>query len=174
MIERRIEIEFKKATTEDICSIMSIIEQAQEYFRKNEIDQWQNNYPNIDTIKTDIDLHNCYVLLHENTIVGTVVLNFGVEKNYERILNGAWINEGPYAVIHRIAIDHRYKGLGLSAVIIKRLEEICSEKEVHSIRVDTHYDNLPMKKFLVKNGFQYCGIIYLEDDSERIAFEKSI
>jgi hypothetical protein len=33
-----------------------------------------------------------------------------------------------------------------------------------------------MKEFLLKNGFVYCGIIYLneENDKERLAFEKLI
>jgi hypothetical protein len=28
------------------------------------------------------------------------------------------------------------------------------------------------ERLLQKNGFKYCGIIYLEDQEERIAFEK--
>ena len=43
-----------------------------------------------------------------------------------------------------------------------------------SIKVDTHKDNISMQKLLRKNDFKYCGIIYLEDGSERIAFEKLI
>ena len=28
-----------------------------------------------------------------------------------------------------------------------------------------------MQRMLAKTGFQYCGVIYLENGSERIAFE---
>ena len=31
-----------------------------------------------------------------------------------------------------------------------------------------------MQRLLEKSGFKYCGIIYLEDGNERIAFEKII
>ena len=31
-----------------------------------------------------------------------------------------------------------------------------------------------MQRLLEKSGFKYCGIILLEDNSERIAFEKII
>lgn len=40
------------------------------------------------------------------------------------------------------------------------------------IKVDTHEENISMQKLLKKNNFKYCGIIYLEDKSKRIAFEK--
>ena len=48
-------MEFRKSTKADIGNIMKIIKQAQEYFRQNGIDQWQNNYPNQDVIENDIE-----------------------------------------------------------------------------------------------------------------------
>jgi len=65
-----------------------------------------------------------------------------------------------------------YKGKGLSSKIIKNMEGICLDRGIDSIKVDTHKDSLSMQKALKKNGFQYCGMIYLTDGSERIAFEK--
>jgi len=47
-------------------------------------------------------------------------------------------------------------------------------KNIHSIKIDTHKKNESMKKMLSNNGFKYCGIIYLENGSERIAYEKII
>ena len=43
---------------------------------------------------------------------------------------------------------------------------------VKSLRIDTHRQNIPMQNSLVKNGFRYCGIIYLESGDERIAYQK--
>ena len=43
-------MKFRKTTIEDIKSIMQIIDEAKEYFRKMGIDQWQNGYPNSDVI----------------------------------------------------------------------------------------------------------------------------
>lgn len=53
-------------------------------------------------------------------------------------------------MIHRIAVDNRYKGTGLSSDIIKEVEQLCLEKGVHSIKVDTHQDNKSMQKLLQK------------------------
>jgi RimJ/RimL family protein N-acetyltransferase len=41
-----------------------------------------------------------------------------------------------------------------------------------NMRIDTHSNNLPMRRVLEKNGYQYCGIIYVRDGSERLAFQK--
>lgn len=167
-------MEFRKSVETDVTSIMNIIKQAQAYFKEQGINQWQDNYPNFETVKKDIINKNGYILLKDNNIVGTVAVAFDGEKNYEAIYDGEWISNDEYAVIHRIAVDHNYKGLGLSSVIIKNIEKICLKKGVHSIKVDTHKENLSMQKLLQKNRFQYCGIIYLEDKSKRIAFEKML
>jgi GNAT superfamily N-acetyltransferase len=165
-------MEFRRAFEEDINSIMNIIRQAQEYFREQGINQWQNNYPNFETIRNDINNNNSYVLLQDNIIVGTAAIIFDGDKNYDVIYHGTWISDNKYAAIHRIAVDSVNKGLGLASLILKHVEEMCLDMGIHSIRVDTHEENMSMQKFLNKNGFQYCGIIYLADKSKRIAFEK--
>lgn len=167
-------MEFRKASEKDINNIMNIIKQAQAYFKEQGINQWQNNYPNVETIRIDISNENSYVLLKDNNIVAIAAVSFDGEKTYDTIYDGKWISNNEYAVIHRIAVDNTYKGLGLSSQIIKHVEQLCLNKGVHSIKIDTHEENIAMQKLLKKNNFQYCGIIYLEDRSKRIAFEKTL
>ncbi len=165
-------MEFRKAVESDIEDIMNIINKAQCYLKELEIDQWQNNYPNYDVIKEDISNNNSYVLLKDNIIIGTVAVIFNGEKTYDTIYNGQWLSDGEYATIHRLAVDSNYRGLGISSIILENIEKMCIENNINSIKVDTHRGNLPMQKFLQKHGFIYCGIIYLEDGNERIAYEK--
>ena len=165
-------MEFRKAVESDIEDIMNIINKAQCYLKELGIDQWQNNYPNYDVIKEDISNNNSYVLLKDNIIIGTVAVIFNGEKTYDTIYNGQWLSDGEYATIHRLAVDSNYRGLGISSIILENIEKMCIENNINSIKVDTHRGNLPMQKFLQKHGFLYCGIIYLEDGNERIAYEK--
>ena len=165
-------MEFRKTIEEDIDYIMNIIKQAQEYFKEEGIDQWQNNYPNYETIKNDINNGESYVLIENNNIIATIAVSFEGESTYSKIYNGIWLTNDRYAVIHRVAVDNSYKGLGISSKIIKYVELLCLDKEVSSIKVDTHEQNMSMQKLLEKNSFVYCGKIYLEDGSSRIAFEK--
>ncbi len=166
-------MEFRKTIEEDIDYIMNIIKQAQEYFKEEGIDQWQNNYPNDEVINNDINNGESYVMLDGDDIVATTVISFAKEKSYENILDGKWITNGDYGVIHRIAVENTHKGKGLSHKIIKYAEEVCKQNNIHSIKVDTHEDNILMQSLLKKNGFEYCGIVYLEDGGKRVAFEKT-
>lgn len=165
-------MDFRHTVKEDIEDILLIIKQAQAALKEAGIDQWQNNYPNYETISRDVDNKESYVLLEENNIVATTALSFQGEKTYQNIYDGRWISEGDYAVIHRIAVNHNCKGSGLASKMIHYVEKICLDKGVTSIKVDTHEKNLSMQRLLEKNKFQYCGIIYLEDGSKRVAFEK--
>ncbi|MPQ43211.1 GNAT family N-acetyltransferase [Clostridium tarantellae] len=167
-------MEFRKAVKSDIESILEIIKQAQNSLKEQGIDQWQNNYPNIETISNDIVNGYNYVLLKDNKVIATVAVIFEDDKSYESIYEGQWISNDDYVVIHRIAVHNDYKALGLSTKIIKYIEKLCGNKNVNSIKVDTHEDNIIMQNFLKKNNFKYCGVVYLEDESKRIAFEKSL
>lgn len=165
-------MKFRKSVNEDINDIMQIIDEAKEYLRKQGIDQWQNGYPNADVIKNDILNNDSYVFIKNNEIVATSAVSFDGEKTYDKIYDGNWISNDKFAVIHRIAISNKHKGTGIASEIIKMIEDICLDKNIHSIKVDTHEFNIPMQKLLKKNDFKYCGVIYLEDKSKRVAFEK--
>ena len=167
-------MKFRKTHIDDIDDIMKIIDQAQRYFKENGIDQWQNNYPNKDVIINDLNNDESYVLADEEKVIATAAISFNGENTYDTIYDGKWISNNKYAVIHRIAVDNNYKGKGISTRIIKEVEGLCIDKKVNSIKVDTHEDNISMQNLLKKNDFKYCGVIYLKDNSKRIAFEKII
>ncbi|WP_294155627.1 GNAT family N-acetyltransferase [uncultured Clostridium sp.] len=167
-------MEFRKTVKEDINKVMNIIRQAQYYFKEQGIDQWQNNYPNIETIQNDIDNGISYVLLKDGEVVATAAVSFDKEKTYNVIYEGQWLSNEKYAVIHRVAVDNNYKGIGLSSQIIDKVCEMCRINNVYSIKIDTHEDNKSMQKMIEKNHFKYCGKIILEDGNWRIAFEKII
>lgn len=164
----------RKATTEDISSILKIIKQAQTYFKENNIDQWQNDYPNYSTIEADINNRFSYVVLSEDRIVATFMVTDDEEVTYKKIYEGNWLSESNYLVIHRIAVDNNCKGKGLSGLIIEYVATMAKSIQVPSIRVDTHEENKSMRKTLLKHDFKECGVIYLLDGAKRIAFEKLV
>ncbi|KRG11077.1 GNAT family N-acetyltransferase [Lederbergia galactosidilytica] len=165
-------MDFRKTTEEDIDQIMAIIKQAQQYFKDNHIDQWQNNYPNVQTIKKDMQNGYSYVLVNERNIIATAAISFDGEKTYNQIYGGKWLSDEKYAVIHRLAVDPQHKGLGISSEVLKNVEKMCTDQGVNSIKIDTHAQNSSMQRLLQKNNFTYCGVIYLGNGSKRIAFEK--
>lgn len=163
---------FRKASKKDIENIMDIIRQGQEYLKKQGVPQWQNNYPNRETIESDI--YNGYAYLVEDNLklVGTVAVSFDGELTYDEIYQGQWLSHDDYCVVHRMAIHKESRGMGVAPFLMSCIESLCKEKNINSIKVDTHRNNIPMQQFLKKIDFQYCGIIYLADGDERLAYEK--
>lgn len=165
-------MEFRKSAIKDIDEIMRIINEAKLYFKENNINQWQDGYPNKDVILNDIKNEESFVVINDNKVIGTVVISFKGEKTYNKIYEGTWLSNNDYAVIHRIAISNEFKGFGIGTMIIEEAQKLAFEKNIRSIKIDTYKDNISMQKLLIKNNFKYCGVIYLEDRSERVAFEK--
>ena len=161
----------RKSLISDIDAMMELFHQAQAYFKKSNIDQWQNNYPNPEQLKIDINKGNSYVF-YEQKVIGTMYFAIEEEPTYAYI-EGKWkTHDQPYAVIHRIVIDENLKGRGLAKELLDYAIEHCHQQSIQSLRIDTHDDNLSMQRFLLKNGFESCGHIYLENGDLRIAFEK--
>ncbi len=159
-------MEIRNTTIEDVNVVMEIYNQARQYMRQHgNQDQWVNGYPNIELIQEDIREHNSYVCIDENQIVGVFRFTLGIDPTYIKIYEGQWLNEEPYGVVHRIASASHMRGVASFCL------DWCFE-QCNNIRIDTHRDNRVMHNLLMKNGYAKCGIIYLQDGAERLAYHK--
>ncbi len=158
----------------DLASIMKAIKCAQKYLAGLGIDQWQDGYPNEEIILKDILNKESYLVINENNeCTGTTMFSLRLEPTYN-IIEGNWLTEGlvKYGVIHRMAVDDQFRSSGFSRFVFDYFENLLIEKGIISMRIDTHEDNQVMQGLLKKRGYHYCGIIYLESGSKRLAFEK--
>ena len=103
--------------------------------------------------------------MDEGEIAGVFCFFKGTDPTYATIYEGAWLSDAPYGVMHRVAVAKRGRGVA-SACFDYALGQ-CG-----NVRIDTHRDNQPMQAALLKNGFAYCGIIYLANGAERMAYQK--
>lgn len=165
---------FRRAENADIPEIMEIISAAQNYLKKEGIDQWQNDYPNPETLKEDIKNGYSYLIEIDKKIAATAAIIFGDDPTYHYIEDGDWTADGQYGVIHRAAVAEEYKGQGLMAEIFNQTYKMGRKRGAKSIRIDTHSENYAMQRAIEKEDFDYCGIIYTKDSSRRLAYEKII
>lgn len=170
------ELLFAPAEAQDAAAIMAIINEAKEFMRLQGLPQWQGGYPNMQSVVEDISLKQAYLLRAGGKPAGTLALCFGEEPAYNNIYSGSWLTKGGYAAIHRVAVGGAYRGSQIAGPMLAAAEGIAKTAGAGSIRIDTHESNLPMQRFLQKNGYLRCGDIYLsggpEDGEKRIAFEK--
>ena len=160
----------RKAQIPEAEIIWQILQQAIERRRKDGSNQWQDGYPNLEVVKTDISLGKGYVLEIDNAIAAYAALVFNDEPAYKEII-GDWLTNDDFLVIHRVAVSDDFLGKGIAVLLFQKLEDFAMENQVFSIKVDTNFDNLAMLHILKKLDYQYCGEVYFRG-SARKAFEK--
>lgn len=150
----------------ELPRIEEIYAYAREQMKKTgNPNQWGNSKPDRETLVNDIETSVSYVLEEDGEIHGVFMFFIGEEPDYRVIEEGKWKNELPYGVIHRVAGDGSRKG------ILESIVKYCSAI-IPNLRMDTHQDNRVMQHVLEKNGFERCGIVYVEGGNCRIAYQK--
>lgn len=160
-------MEIRPAALSELDTVMPLYDQGRAFMRQNgNKGQWINGYPSRAMIEADIRLGHLFVAEEEGEIAAVFCFFHGedVEPTY-RSIDGAWLADGPYGVVHRIASTGKYS----------RMVEFCTDwclERCQSLRIDTYRDNLPMQQALARCGFTFCGVIVIEDGSERMAYQK--
>lgn len=165
-------LRFRNGRAEDLDAVMALVADAQRWFRGQGIDQWQDGYPTQDIILSDISYNNNYIVELNGVVSATFVASFDGEPTYSEIKGKGWLNENPYAVVHRIAVADACRRKGIAKEILHYTEELCAERGVKDIRIDTHRDNLAMRSLLKKMGYTHCGRITLTSGAFREAYHK--
>ena len=164
-------IKLRKVTEKEIPAALLFIEQAKAHLKAQGIDQWQDGYPNLDSIKADVSADRGYFITAEGEPAGYLCLDFEGEPVYGQ-LDGQWKCTSGYAALHRIAVGDEYRGKGIGKLAFVACEALCREKGIYSIRVDTKDENPKMRHVVTENGFEYRGDVFYESCGKRMAFEK--
>ena len=167
-------LRFRKGAESVLARIMELVADAQNWFRKQGIDQWQDGYPTSELILNDIANGENYIVELNGEVVATAVISFAGEPTYAEIKGKGWLNDKPYAVVHRIAVSDACRRKGIAREILHFTEEKCAERGVSDIRIDTHCDNKPMRSLLKTMGYTHCGRITLTSGAFREAYQKEL
>ena len=163
------------ATASDIPHMLAMIAHSRGLMRAagNTV-QWPGgkadnkavSYPGEEDLLRDIERGEAHIIEEEGRAVGMFTLMQGVEPTYAVIDGGQWLDDTtPYATIHRLACANEAHGIGRACF------DWCLPRAT-TLRVDTHESNAVMRHLLAAYGFTYCGIVYMDDGSPRLAFQK--
>ena len=159
----------REARLTDMDEIMLVMDAAKGIMRQSgNMHQWGEGYPSEAVITADMEKKGGFVVVDDGMVVGYFAFLQSPEPTYARIYEGKWIDDvQPYHVVHRIASYPDAHGI-FSSII-----DFCFSHDTN-IRIDTHRDNKIMQYNILKNGFTYCGIIYLQSGDERLAYQKMV
>lgn len=143
------EIKFRKATQDDPDKIWEILQQAIERRRLDSSQQWQNGYPNPETVNSDIEKQIGYVLVENDNVVAYSAVILNDEPAYGNI-EGKWFSDGDFNVVHRLAVSDEVAGKRYATEIFRRIEDLSRQNGIFSVKVDTNFDNATMIHILKK------------------------
>jgi hypothetical protein len=156
--------QIRNATKEDLPRIEEIYAYARRFMEQTgNPNQWGKTTPQSSLLVDDIEKELLFVLTEENIIHGVFYFFIGPDPTYGEIEDGCWRSDTPYGTIHRIAGD------GSGGIL--RTAVAFAKTKTDYIRIDTHANNTVMHNALANLGFRRCGIIFVEDGSERIAYD---
>lgn len=157
----------RAASPSDMADIMLVLAASKEIMRQSgNMHQWVDGYPSESVIVADMEKGGAFVVEDDRRIVGYFAYLPSPEPTYSKIFEGKWLDDTrPYHVVHRIGSYPDVHGI-FSAIM-----DFCFSHETN-IRIDTHRDNKIMRHNILKHGFTYCGIIYLQSGDERLAYQR--
>lgn len=161
---------FRKAKPEDQDQIWDILQTGIKRRKAEGSNQWQDGYPNLDVVNSDIEKGYGYVLTDGEAVIGYCAILINDEPEYDR-LRGEWLSNEDFVVYHRVAIHENYLGKGLAGKMLLHIEEFAKANNIRSLKADTNFDNIGMLKLFEKQGYSYCGEVTFRG-SVRKAFEK--
>jgi ribosomal protein S18 acetylase RimI-like enzyme len=120
--------------------------------------QWDESYPNETVFQRDIDLGQLWVAEVDTGIAGVAAVTMDQEPDYAQV---GWDIEESAIVVHRLAVDPAFRGLGAAAVLMQKAEEVAVERAITVLRVDTNTQNEATQRLFPKLGYQLAGEISL-------------
>lgn len=158
----------RPATQNDFPALFAIYSAARAFMARNgNPTQWSPDYPSRWILQRDMDMGALFVGETKGILHCAFACIPGEEPSYARIQEGNWLNDRPYATIHRVASDGTLPGVFALCIAF------CAAR-FPNLRIDTHRNNAVMQHLILKHGFTYCGVITVEDGSERLAYQRCL
>ena len=157
----------RTALKTDLPAIMKVLEAGRQIMiSSGNPNQWAQGYPTEEMVLKDIGPGYGKIVEEGGKVAGYFACIPSPDPTYAVIEGGTWLNdEKPYYVIHRIA---SYPDVhGVFKTMMAYMEGVTD-----NIRIDTHKDNRIMQHCILRYGFTYCGIIYLQSGDERLAYQR--
>jgi len=120
-----------------------------------DIDQWNCDYPDIDTLSQDVEAGDQYVAMVDGNLAGSIVLNAQQDEQYHNI-HWHQLNQ-KVLVIHRLGVDPAYQGLGIGKKLCAFAEEFGKERGYQTIRLDAYAGNPVSNQLYASLGYAKAG-----------------
>lgn len=152
------------ANLSQLDQILSLTKACGRAMNVKGIFQWNETYPNSAAFQEDIQRGELYVYKSEEVIIGCIVISTKMDEEYKAV---KWLTEGSnHYYIHRLAVHPKYQGKGIARSLMDYAEDLGSQNNKVSIRLDTFSQNHRNQKFYDARGYKRLENIYFPKQSE--------
>ena len=163
----------RKAINTDLENIMKMYKSCVAGMIKSGIDQWDDTYPDTETISQDLENQTYYVTEEKGEIIGGINIDQNQDPTY---LDINWKDaSNQFLVVHRLAVKEENWGDKVGKALMIFAEETILEDGLKSIRLDTYSGNPKAMEFYRRLGYSELGTIDLKPNKDKYhCFEKII
>jgi GNAT superfamily N-acetyltransferase len=144
----------RKAVMEDLNEIMEIIKETVAEMKTYGNTQWDDNYPQAKDFAGDIEKGELFVDERGGDVAGFICLNQVEPKEYCGL---EWYAEGQAMVVHRMAVNPRFRRQGVAAGMMKFADDLALSRGIRHMKTDTYSVNPKMNALFVKCGYRLIG-----------------
>ena len=166
-------MKIRKAKISDLDNIMLMYTSCVKGMIANDIDQWDETYPNKEVITKDIIEQTYYIAEIDEEIIGGINIDKLQDKTY---LDINWEDKtNSFLVVHRLGVKEEFWNKKIGKCLMIFTEKLVIENGLKSIRLDTYSGNPKAMEFYRRLGYNELGSINLKPNkNEYYCFEKII
>lgn len=121
--------------------------------------QWDEIYPDNQTLTSDIEKNEMYGFYQDGTLCGAIVLN---EIQLEPYACVHWsVDDAKPLVVHRLCIHPDFQNRGIAYALMEFAEAYAEQYGYRSIRLDAFQDNPAALRLYQRLGYMHRGSISL-------------
>ena len=151
-------MEIRLANDADVPSLVEVLGNVVPLMRDAGNLQWDESYPNPSVLKDDIEQKQLWVAEIDGTLGGLAAITTDQSPEYADV--GWDVNERAI-VIHRLAVDPKFRGMGVAQSLMRKAEDVAEERGISKLRVDTNTRNEATQRLFPKLGYCFAGEISL-------------
>lgn len=155
-VETMITYETAKEGVQD--EVAALFEAVKKDMAEQGIDQWDEVYPNVRDVASDIQAGTLTLVKQGGRLVAVYTLN-RLQDNAYKFGNFKDTSDG-YLVLHRLCVHPDNQHTGIAVTALKHIEEEAKKEGASSIRLDVFTKNPRAVKLYEQAGYEYAGDAY--------------
>ena len=153
-------ISMKVANNTDLDVIDELYRDCIQHLNDQQIYQWDEKYPNIETYKNNIKLKKQYIFQDEDRCIGAVILN-EVQAGEWGVMPWEYL-DGKSLIIHALAINPLAQGNGYGQQVLQLCETYGVGHGYSAVRLDVFSENQVAINLYEKNQYKRVGAVHFD------------